>query len=263
MAKHHREVPVGDYRYNAVDDLMTVWNSNFTSRIGDGSGDAEEEYLEILRLVAACKPRANLLDIGSGLGRIVKHLSDDVGTIVGLEPDLTRFSECHATCHDGGRVRIINGTSTAYKAANPDRRFDMVVVSMVIQHIPTAVCDTILADVHDLLADDGVGVVATTQQEEERFGYQKDQTHRTREEFDRYASDSSSQAQGIPVRQFSRVSFLGSLHRAGLDVIRWGQFSYIRPEKLGWFAAWMQSTPERIRDVGTSQYAVVRRRRAA
>jgi len=137
----------------------------------------------------------------------------------------------------------------------------MVVVSMVAQHVPAAICDRILADVHDLLASDGVGMIGTTQQEVERFTRQSDQTPLDPDAFDRYAADSASQDQGIPVRQFSRESFLAALDRAGLEVVRWGQFSYIRPEKLGWFARWMGSSAEAIRDVGTSQYAVVRRRR--
>jgi protein-L-isoaspartate O-methyltransferase len=252
---------MGGYRYNAGDDQMVAWNRNFTSRIGDGSGDPEEEYLATLRFVAACKPRSELLDIGCGLGRVVDVMRHDVASIVGLEPDADRFGTCHASFHDGGRIQIHHCTSADYRAAHPGRRFDIVVVSMVIQHVPTRTCDLILADVPELLADDGIGVIATTQQDAERFTFQSDQTPRSREAFDRYASDSSDQTHGIPVRQFSKASFLAALDRAGLDMVRWGQFSYLRPEKLGWFAKWMGSTTDAIKDVATSQYAVVRRRR--
>lgn len=248
------------YRYNARDDAMTAWNSNFTSRCGDGSGDPEEDYFTTLRLMAACRPQAQLLDIGCGLGRIVGLLRHEVAGIVGLEPDPERFAASRADFHDGDRVEILNCSSDRYKLEHPSRTFDMVVVSMVIQHVSTETCDRILADVHDLLAADGVGMVATTQQEVERFTRQSDQAPLDRDAFDRYAADSSTQGQGIPVRQFSRVSFLNALDRAGLAVVRWGQFSYIRPEKLCWFADWMGSSPDAIRDVGTSQYAVVRRR---
>ncbi len=225
------------YRYNARDDAMTAWNSNFTSRCGDGSGDPEDDYFTTLRLMAACRPQAQLLDIGCGLGRIVGLLRHEVAGIVGLEPDPERFAASRADFHDGDRVEILNCSSDRYKLEHPSRTFDMVVVSMVIQHVSTETCDRILADVHDLLAADGVGMVATTQQEVERFTRQSDQAPLDRDAFDRYAVD-----------------------RAGLAVVRWGQFSYIRPEKLCWFADWMGSSPDAIRDVGTSQYAVVRRR---
>lgn len=251
---------MGDYRYNATDDETVAWNRNFTSRCGDGSGDPEEEYIATLELVATCRPKARLLDIGCGLGRIVGLLRHQVDSIVGLEPDPQRFAESCASFHDGTRIKILNCSSDRYLTDNPGQTFDIVVVSMVIQHVPTATCDRILADVRALLAADGVGIIATTQQEIERFTRQHDQASLDRHTYDRYAAESDSQDKGIPVRQFSRDSFQAALERSGLEVVRWAQFSYIRPEKLSWFARWMGSQPDAIRNVGTSQYAVVKRR---
>lgn len=251
------------YRYNARDDDLAAWNKGFTSRIGDGLGDPEEEYLSTLRLVVGCRPRARLVDIGCGLGRVVGLVHEDVESIVGLEPDPERFADCHAAFHDGNRIEILNSTSGRYKADHPGKTFDVAVVSMVIQHVSTQICDGILADLHDLLRDDGVGVIATTQQEVERFTLQKDATPLSAAAFDRYAEDSAGQDKGIPVRQFSRHSFLAALDRAGLELIRWGQFSYIRPDRVGWFAKWFGTKPDAICDVGTSQYAVVKKRARA
>lgn len=249
-----------DYTYNARDDALVAWNKSFTNRIGDGSGDPEEEYLEVLKLIATCKSKGRILDVGCGLGRMIGVIRDRVaGPILGLEPDGTRFRECHAAFHDGAGIQVMNTTSTEYKAGHPQAAFDMVIVSMVIQHVTTAICRQILEDVAALLAPDGIGVVATTQQDAERFTYQTDQSSRTVEEFDRYASASDTQRYGIPVRQFSKDSFFEVLDRAGLRVIRWGQFSYLRPEKVAWFATWMGSQPQAIENVGTSQYAVVQR----
>lgn len=247
------------YTYNARDEALVAWNASFTSRIGDGGGDAEEEYLELVKLLATCKSGGRLLDIGCGLGRIIGLVGRRGGSIVGLEPDATRFRECHAAFHDGRRVHVLRTTSTDYRRRHPHATFDLIVVSMVIQHVSTATCDGILADVAGLLAPDGLAVIATTQQDEERFTFQGDQTPRSAADFDRYAADSGAQSWGIPVRQFSRASFHDALHRGGLEVVRWGQFSYLRPAKVSWFAAWMGSTPDAIRDLGTSQYAVVRR----
>ena len=247
------------YTYNARDEALVAWNASFTSRIGAGGGDPEEEYLELVKLLATCQAGGRLLDIGCGLGRIIGLVGERCRTIVGLEPDATRFQACHAAWHDGHRTHILRTTSTDYRGRHPHAAFDLVVVSMVIQHVATTTCDRILADVGELLAPDGLGVIATTQQEVERFTFQGDQTNRSVAAFDRYADSSDAQRWGIPVRQFSRDSFLDAVRRAGLEVVRWGQFSYLRPAKVSWFAAWMGSTPDAIRDVGTSQYAVVRR----
>lgn len=91
------------YTYNASDDDLVAWNRNFTSRIGDGSGDPEEDYLSELRIVAASKPDGPLLEIGCGLGRIIRVMNH-AGAIVGLEPDTERFQASHASLHDGERL---------------------------------------------------------------------------------------------------------------------------------------------------------------
>jgi hypothetical protein len=41
--------------------------------------------------------------------------------------------------------------------------------------------------------------------------------------------------------------------------VRWGQFSYVRPEKVARFAKWMGSRPAAIQNVASSQYAILKR----
>jgi hypothetical protein len=79
--------------------------------------------------------------------------------------------------------------------------------------------------------------------------------------FNAYANNSAEQTAGIPVHQFSKDSFLAALDKANLKVVRWGQFSYIRPEKLQWFANMFGFSAQSHADVGTSQYAVVSRKK--
>jgi cyclopropane fatty-acyl-phospholipid synthase-like methyltransferase len=247
------------YKYNAHDGDMDAWNANFTSRFGDGAGDPEEQYFSLLELVTQCRPSARLLDIGCGLGRVISLVKDNVQSIVGLEPDRARFSECHAAHHNGDSLEILNCTSTEFKTVHPDRKFDIIIVSMVIQHVSTDTCAQILRDVHELLSTDGVAIIATTQQDTERFTFARSQSDKSREEYDRYAEDCNNQTWGIPVRQFSRTSFLAALQEAGFRAIHWGQFSYIRPERLKAFAQMMQRPAEAIADVATSQYAVIKK----
>ena len=249
------------YTYNASDHGLSDWVLSFTSRIGDGTGDPEEEYLSLLKLIANCKPNAQYLDIGCGFGRIIDIVKHSVGRMVGLEPDPERFRACYKGHHDGDRISIVNSTSLEYKHAHPQDRFDIIVVSMVLQHVSTKICDQILRDVHDPLMPEGVAIIGTTQQEVERFTFESDSTPRNVEEFDRYAEDTANQEWGIPVRMFSKASFHRAIEQAGLHTIHWGQFSYFRPEKLAWWAARSGVSPEAIQDVGISQYAVVKRDR--
>lgn len=256
--------PMAAYRYNGRDEELATFMEAFTSRIGNGLGDPEEDYLSTLQLVACCRPRASLVDIGCGLGRVIGLLNSKVESMVGLEPDFDRFSDCCKAYHDGCRIQILNTTSDRYKTDFPHKLFDIGVVSMVIQHVSTNTCHGILSDLHDLLSDDGIGVVATTLQEVERFTLETDPAPLSESEFNRYAEDVDCQASGIlPVRQFSRESFLGTLSKAGLETIRWGQFSYMRADHVDWFASYYSLNPDDIRDVGTSQYSVVRKYTAA
>jgi len=252
------------YKYNADDDAITAWNRNFTSRIGDGTGDPEEAYLSTIRLIARCKPDSVFLDIGCGLGRLIDIVKNITPNIIALEPDKTRFQDCFDHHHDGFKIQVLNIGSSDFILDNPGRRFDFIAVSMVLQHVSTRICDQICSDVFELLAPKGVAIIATTLQDQERFGFQSKSTPQAIEVFDRYAEDSKGQEWGIPVRQFSKLSFFSMLQRAKLNVAEWGQFSYIRPEKLGWMAAnCMHTKPEAIANLGTSQFAVVNRGDAA
>jgi SAM-dependent methyltransferase len=248
-----------DYKYNANDDGLSEWVKNFTSRIGDGTGDIEETYLSKLKLIADLKRGQRFLDVGSGLGRIIELVRPSAGSLVGLEPDFFRFEDCYKHYHDGNRVQVMNTTTGEYKRAHPADRFDVVIVSMVLQHVSAATCDGILRDVRELLASDGVAIVATTHCYEERFQAQTNPTPQTAEAFDRYADDSTNQQWGIPVRMFSRISFEGAILRAGLQIIDWGQFTYIRPERLSGWTALLGVPYEALENRGISQYAVLRR----
>jgi SAM-dependent methyltransferase len=249
----------GDYTYHDTDPELEVWNRNFTSRIGDGTGDPEEEFLALVKLVAACKPNSKCLDIGCGLGRIIQMIGHSVRSAVGLEPDLQRFQSCRDRIQDGDRIEIVRSNSSDYKNVHPEDRFDIIIVSMVLQHVPTWICDQILSDVSDLLTPEGVAIIATAQQQVERFTCQSNSAPLTPEELDRYGADTLNQRWGLPIRNFSKASFIQTVERAGLHVIHWGQFSYVRPEKLLWYAAQVNVAAEAIQDVAVSQYAVVKR----
>jgi 2-polyprenyl-3-methyl-5-hydroxy-6-metoxy-1,4-benzoquinol methylase len=254
------EVETQSYKYNATDEALIEWIKQFTSRVGDGTGDIEEVYLSALKLIASCKPGAKYLDIGSGLGRIVDMMRHSAGTLIGLEPDVSRFQVCHRAYHDGERVRILNSTTSAFRDAHPEARFDVITLSMVLQHVSTGTCEQILRDVHELLTPDGVAMISTTHFYEERFTFQLKPAPQSSEDYDRYASDTANGQWGIPVRMFSKASFLSALERAALETTVWGPFSYVRPERLSGIAALYGAPPEALRDMGISQYAVVKRR---
>lgn len=250
---------MSNYIYNASDDDLLLWNQNFTSRMGDGLGDPEEEFLELVKLIIRCRPGSRVLDIGCGLGRFVDLIGQHVGRMTCLEPDEARYRHCYRHHNNGVSVEVLHTTSGDYRRRQPEARFDLVLLSMVLQHVSTATCLELLDDMAHLLGPNGIGVIATTQQDIERFTYQSDPTVRSVAEFNEYCSSSEDQRYGIPVRQFSKASLLAAVAQSNLDIIRWGQFCYLKPEKVDWYANWMGSSPSAIENLGISQYAVVRR----
>jgi len=246
------------YKYNASDDGLAEYLKCFTSRNGDGSGDHEENFLSCLKLVAYCKSGCEFLDVGSGHGRIVDIIRPYAAHVVALEPDTERFRSCRNGFLGVHNVDVHNTVSSEYRVANPEKKFDVITLSMVQQHISTRQSQDILEDIRDLLAPDGLAIISTTHFFDERFLYQGRFVPVSMNEFDRYAEDTSNQAWGIPVRMFSKKSFHHAILRASLKVIMWNQFSYLRPEKVEAFANQYSVPADAIRDIGYSQFAVVK-----
>lgn len=75
----------------------------------------------------------SLLDIGCGGGKWVRYLAEHVGVdAYGVEPCDAVFN--HFLAHDPAD-RFFHGAFPAYRAAYPDRRFDIVTSFDVIEHV--------------------------------------------------------------------------------------------------------------------------------
>jgi SAM-dependent methyltransferase len=246
------------YTYHGDDAGLAAWVAMFTSRSGDGGGDHEQAFLSALEFAAACKADGAFLDVGSGVGRIVGKVRSYARHVTGLEPDERRHAACQAGYANDPGVEILNTTTDRYRKACPRRRFDLITVSMVIQHVSAATCEQILRDVRHLLAPNGVAVISTTHFFEERFTYEADLSPHDFGEFNRYAEDTSVHDRGLPVRMFSKDALHREVEKAGLEAVVWEQFSYVRPENVGRIAALYNVAEDQVRDCALSQYVVAR-----
>ena len=258
---HTAEVPA--YRYNADDNLMHEWALNFTSRLGDGTGDHEAAYLDMLNLLIELKRSGSLLDIGGGLGRVTALARGKIAEIVVLEPDVARFQHCYNAFHDAPTTQVLNQLSSTYIRENPEKQFDLIVLGMVIQHISTNATANIIKDAARLVKPDGVVIISTTLVPEcaKGFSYSNvpHKAYVPQDEFDRYAENSLVQDKGIPVRRFTEAE-LRSAVESDFDVLQWTQFSYYRPERIRWFTKIYNTRVSDLQDIGNSQFVVLRRR---
>ncbi len=251
-----------EYTYHGSDDELTRWLRMFTSRNGNGAGDPEENYLGAIRLVATSKAGGSFLDIGSGLGRIIDIIKPYGRTVIGIEPDKHRFVQCRDGAKHDRNVKVLNCFSRDLKKSRPRKKFDLITLSMVLQHVSTGTCTEIISDVREMLKPNGIAIVASTHFFEERFTYEGDSSPKTKDQFDNYAELSAKQEDGIPVRLFSMDSFLNQFNNVGLEVVFWQQFFYVRPEYIRQVSADFGVSINDIQDVGFSQFCAVRHTQA-
>jgi SAM-dependent methyltransferase len=255
-----------DYKYNLHDQKLDNYARGFENRVGDSAGDIEVDFFDSLRLLLEMKRDGAVIDIGAGTGRSTVFAKDICREVVALEPDHARWQGTHRDLHDEPRCRVLCQTSGDYITDNPGKTFDVVILGWVIQHISTGFCDALLRDVAALLKPDGVAIIATTHTIEEAEGFSfahadLDEVYLSEAAFNAYAENSSDQPKGIPVRRFSKKGFLATLDPL-FDTLYWRQISYFLPPRAERIAARLQVEPQKLLDIGNSQFVVVRKKSA-
>lgn len=257
---------VNEYTYNDKDLTMPSLSEKFSSRIGDGTGHHEEAFHNMILLLAHTFSDGSVADVGCGMGRTTQAIAPIVKEVVSLEPDVTRWEYTRDLVHKYTNVTVLNETTQDFISRQPEKQFDLVILGMVVQHLPTHVTKAVMDDILTLTKRGGIAVVSTTHALEKArcFTYQhaakgEPRPRTTEDEFNRYAADTSSQDKGLPVRRFSRSEF-ESIMPPDFEIVSWGQYSYCRPEHLDYFA-WLDGVaPHELADVANSQYLVLKRR---
>lgn len=240
---------------------MKRYGENFTNRIGDGTGRNTQDYIEIIRLLIALKAGGSFLDIGCGKGRFCKMAIPKMSEIVGIEPDFTRYDWTKNLLQRIDNCLILNMDCHEYRKENPSKRFDIVLLSEVIQHVSTRACSKLIQELHHLVKADGVIIIATSHASPKTkgFSWQKasnSESFLSREEYDKYADDFGNHTKGIPVRRFSKNELL-DLVSPKFEVVLWRQFKYVKESKVNFFVAKYNVPPEEILHYGVSQFVVL------
>ncbi|MEZ5569502.1 MAG: class I SAM-dependent methyltransferase [Halioglobus sp.] len=250
------------YVYHFNDDLDR-FSELFENRLGDRSGYHEQEFFDVLELVLALKRGGACIDVGAGMGRITARARELMTETVALEPDESRWRECHRACNSEPECLVLCQTTSEYLRDNPDRQFDLAVVSMVLQHVSSENCIHILGDIAKLLKPGGVAIVSTTHTLEACKGYSftgdNNRVYVPEAEFNAYTqSPPAQQNLGLPVRRFSKQDFMDAVEPF-LSPIYWGQTSFYRPVGLNFFSKRLQVAPEELENIGNTQFVVAQK----
>jgi phospholipid N-methyltransferase len=253
---------VTNYVYKDKEETMPTLSAMLTSRMGDGTGDHEAAYLDTVKILAAAFGSGSMIDIGTGRGRICEAVLGKISEIVALEPDPGRCNWTRELFAERESVTVENLLTHDYIAQHPGKQFDLAVLGMVVQHLPTYNAAAVMKDVASLTRSGGIAIASTTHAIEKAkcFTYQHVSDARiSEEEFNAYAADSKSQDKGLPVHRFSRSEF-EALVPQSFEILHWTQFSYYRPEYLQRFAEVHQVEPEELANIGNSQFLVLKKK---
>jgi SAM-dependent methyltransferase len=253
---------MSQYIYNDKEEAMPTLSAMLTSRLGDGTGNHEAVYLDTIKMLVAAFSSGSMIDIGAGRGRISEGAAGQIREIVALEPDPGRCNWTRELLSKYESVSVEDLMTHEYIAKHPGKQFDLTVLGMVVQHLPTYAAAAVMEDVATLTRSGGIAIASTTHAIEKAkcFTYQNVAEARiSEEEFNAYAADSSSQDKGLPVHRFSRAEF-EALVPESFEIVQWTQFSYYRPEYLQRFAAVHQVEPEDLMNIGNSQFLVLKKR---
>ena len=97
------------------------------------------------------------LDLGCGRGWLT-NLASDYGECVGIDPVRPVVESARERFPD---LRFEVGTAADLLAATPAERYDVVITSEVVEHVPEAEREGFVADIRALLAPDGAVIVTT------------------------------------------------------------------------------------------------------
>lgn len=251
-----------NYIYKDNDSTMATLSAMLTSRMGDETGSHEAAHLDTINLLVSAFSSGSMIDIGCGMGRIIKAAAGKIREIVALEPDATRCDWARAEVANHEGVTVLKLMTQDYIAQNPGKQFDLAVLSMVLQHLSTHNCKRLMNDLATLTRPGGFAVVCTTHALEHAkcFTYQHvSQARISEEEFNIYADNSESQDKGLPVHRFSRAD-LEAIVPQSFEIVQWAQCSYYRPEYLDHFAKIHRVAPQELSTIGNSQFVVLKRK---
>jgi SAM-dependent methyltransferase len=212
------------YRYPDPGDCITV---RMIAALSDPQrwDEEEREVLQELRKeVEQLVPPRALLDVGAGTGRVTWSLSDLLASADLLEPDRGRAREARTLARQRTPTLKVGVFSTEDDV--PDRAYDVVLLSHVIQHVIPAEADRLLTYCAARCRSDGIIYLATALATEATSQYRvstcRDDGSFAEEEVDvdRFIHDVRHPADDqLPARRFTVSQLEAALLAVGFEPV--------------------------------------------
>jgi SAM-dependent methyltransferase len=245
------------YIYVNSDDRMNQFENNFYNKKNINE-HPQKPYFDCLKSILT--PETSFFEIGCGRGRIFNFVKNHVKEYIGIEPDIERFKVCEKLLKNNTTFQcfqFINSFSNEYIKNYPTKKFDVVCISHVIQHVSTYNAVNILNDAFNLLNDDGKLILSTTCAPREIFTYDKKNISDIPSNFNNYCYHNQTN-RGLPVHMFTKESLFVYLQK--FEIKYYEQYQFIRRDKLNWFCENFFTTQNEIVNVGQSQFVVCQKK---
>ncbi len=209
------------YTYPDKNDMLTI---QLIMGVSEGNywGESEEEVLKVALDAVKSYKNPRMLDCGCGMGRLFSVFAPYVQSIFALEPDTQRYSAAvdSAAALKNFDIAVKNNDSSSL---NEDQQFDVVLSSHVLQHIPEAVADSMIADIAAHTAPGGCIIVTTTHTDRSEdlltMEYFVDGKRVCDEVSEEVFKESFSKEGVLPVRLFADGSVPKLFAKHGFDMV--------------------------------------------
>ena len=168
--------------------------------------ESEKNILNaIINKIKNMPKKPKLLDLGCGTGRLFSVFYSYVESITGVEPDESRASEAvkEAEKIDDKKIKVLNGDISAVK----DKKFDVIVVSHVFQHIALESVVDIVSSLRNIIEDEGLLCITTTYSGSRKDILSLEYSKKGKREFKRISKKRFNKIvntnTALPVRKFS------------------------------------------------------------
>ena len=248
------------YVYHGNDTMSKALTNNFYD-LKSNNIDPEHDYIDtILRNI---NQNNSIIEIGCGnnrIGHIIETSKNNlIKEYIGLEPDETRYNESKK--YETQKFKYLNQFSNEYIKNNLNKKFDIVIVSQVIQHVSTKTAIEIIGDAQKLLKQNGKLFLSTTHVPNEFFSYsKKPNISDSKENFDKYCNSNNSN-NGLPVHMFSRDVLINYIQVfSDFIVLEWHQYAIVKKQGLTFMGTIFHNNNINIvKKNGQSQFVVCKK----
>lgn len=247
-----------EYIYHDDDSNLQKFNENFYDLRYKNN---KPEYPFFNAILNNIKNNDKIIEFGCGtnrIGQIINNYNKNISEYVGLEPDNVRYNISKK--YENNKYKFYNLFSNQYICKFPNKKFDIVIISQVIQHVSTKNAIEIISDAQKLLKEDGILLLSTTNSEKEFFTYSnKPQIEDNKINFDNYCCKNISE-NGLPVHFFSRETLINYVNFfSNMVVIEWQHYAFIKQDRLDKLKFIFHSDKNILKKLGQSQFILCKK----